>query len=90
MQSEDDCICHAVGCDQARKPGQLMCAKHWFMVPPYIQGQMFRFKKESTEATTARDLAISWVALKEKRITPAEFNKTRQRFNMVLRTAAAD
>lgn len=79
--------CHAIGCETPCPPEFLCCPKHWKMVPFPIQREVWRNyrigqcddKKPSGAWMIAAERAIVCVAVKEKRMTPAEAERRVQR-----------
>lgn len=67
--------CHAEGCTRAVPPRLLMCARHWGMVPPALQGEVWRHYRPGQESdgkpitreyADAARAAIRAVAVAEK------------------------
>jgi len=66
--------CHAIGCEKAINPKNLMCLKHWRMVSPKHQSEVWRHYRPGQEKTKDPSLeylgamlvAIFAVADKEK------------------------
>ena len=67
--------CHAKGCAVEVPPKLLMCLKHWRMVPPHLQRQVWHWyrpgqeidKQPSAEYLTAMEAAIDAVARQEQK-----------------------
>lgn len=67
--------CHAVGCDKVIPPRLFMCLKHWRMVPPPLQREIWRTyrpgqeidKRPSAEYMVAFKNAQSAVAAEQEK-----------------------
>lgn len=72
--------CHAIGCPTPCPPEFLMCRPHWKMVPLPLQRDVWNHyrvgqcddKNPSGEWMIAAERAIVAVAVREKRLTPAQ------------------
>ena len=75
-------LCHARNCDKECKPEFLMCPKHWKMVPPNLQQDVYKHyrkgqcddKKPSEEWLAAADAAIKSVSATENRADPRQLD----------------
>jgi hypothetical protein len=45
--------CAARGCEEAHKPGQIMCRRHWFMVPDYIRAKVWEAYRDGDRRASA-------------------------------------
>lgn len=64
--------CHAVGCTVAVPPSKLMCKRHWSMVPPALQYDVYEYyvpgqcnSRPSKEWLQAARAAINFVRERE-------------------------
>lgn len=79
--------CHAIGCPVPVPPRLLMCRRHWRMVPPNLQRDVWRTyrvgqeldKQPSLAYCLAQVRAVNAVALAEGKMS-AEMARSREEF----------
>lgn len=73
MPQVEQHLCHAVGCNIRIPPNRLMCAYHWYMVPPVLRRGVWRTyrpgqevdKRPSKDYLDVAREAINYVAREE-------------------------